>query len=90
MDIAAVRQTTAQRIGVESQGTGCIPSGPIQRIVSFAGTSSILTTKSHEATAIVAEGTLRRSGEASWPAIGRRWKVSCAPEIPIAAHHLGR
>lgn len=90
VDVAAVRQAAAEWIGVEGQGTCCLPSRPIQGTVSSAGAPPILAAKSHQAAAIVAEGTLRRSGEAARSAIGRRWKVSRAPEIPVAAHHLGR
>lgn len=87
---SGMRTLAQERERSQGQSGGRLSQGQFQRAVQTPGEQPILATQSPQAPGPMAEGTLCGSRKASRKTAGRRGEVQSTPEIPVAAHHMGR
>lgn len=87
---ARLRQAAQERERAQGQGDRRLPPRQLQGPVQDPREPPVLAAQPSQAAGAVAQGALRRGGAAARPAAGRRRQVPRAPQVPAAAHHLGR
>ena len=87
---AAMRAPAPQRVGAEGQGRRRLPPAPLPRPLQDPGEQPLRRHRPLQAAAALAGRPLPGGREREGPAARRRRQVPRAPQVPAAAHHLGR